>query len=112
MSIIRTATIFVNKIFNLLNKIYKKFVKQNYLTNANVSLAIASSSLVGITQSLTFESAVEIMPSTPQAFSEAASSSLTPRNPRYFQTIGLNHAAFSPTPAVNVIASTPFIAAV
>ena len=83
----------------------------NYFTNANVSLAIANSSFVGTTQSFTLESAVEIIISSPTAFSLAASSYFTPKYPKYWQIIGLNHAAFSPTPAVNVIASTPFIAA-
>ena len=55
----------------------------NYFTNANVSLAIANSSFVGITHNLTFESGVEIIPGTPTAFSLAASSSLIPRYPKY-----------------------------
>ena len=82
-----------------------------YFVSANVSLAIASSSFVGINITHTFESGVEITVSSPR-LELAASSNLTPRYPRYSQTSFLTSPQFSQTPAVNAIPSTPFIAAV
>ena len=49
------------------NHMYASFspLRYTYFTNASVSLAIASSSLVGITSTLTLESGVEITISCP-----------------------------------------------
>ena len=56
-------------------------VKNDYFTSATVSLQIASSSFVGITATLTLESAVEITISSPR-FPLASSSIAIPRYPR------------------------------
>ena len=81
-----------------------------YFTNASVSLAIASSSLVGITSTLTLEPGAEITIYCP-LFELASSSISIPRNARYPHTFFLVILSFSPTPAVNAMASTPLIAA-
>ena len=52
---------------------------KNYFTSATVSLAIASSSLVGITHTFTLESAVEMIASSPWVASFTAWSTVTPR---------------------------------
>ena len=75
-----------------------------------VSRAITSSSFVGITNTFTLLSGVEMQISSPLL--ELASSSIsTPRYLKYSAMEDLMDLLFSPTPAVNTIASTPFMAA-
>ena len=76
-------------------------------TRATVSRQIASSSFVGITATFTLESGVEITMSSPLLLF-ASASNLIPKYPKCSQTFSRTIPAFSPIPAVNAIASTPF----
>ena len=71
---------------------------------------MASSSLVGTHSSATVLSEVEITRSSPRTVFFSGSS-WAPRYPNYFAISARPAILFSPTPAVNAIASTPFIAA-
>ena len=73
---------------------------------ASVSRAIISSSLVGMTQTVTLESSAEMMASLPRVLFFSGSS-LTPRNSRPSQMRARMEAEFSPTPAVNTRQSSP-----
>ena len=65
-----------------------------------------SSSLVGMTQTVTLESGVEMMTSSPRSLFFSASS-LTPRYSRPSQMDARMELEFSPTPAVKTMQSTP-----
>ena len=69
--------------------------------------AMASSSLVGMTQMVTAESGVEMMRGSLERVAFFYSSSLTPNGASLSQTILRTTSSFSPTPAVKVITSTP-----
>ena len=77
-----------------------------YLVSAAVSCAIMSSSLVGMTQTVTLESGVEITTSSPRSLFFSGSS-LTPRYSRPSQIDARMEPEFSPTPAVKTMQSTP-----
>ena len=77
-----------------------------YLVSAAVSCAIMSSSLVGMTQTVTLESDVEITTSSPRSLFFSGSS-LTPRYSRPSQMDARMEPEFSPTPAVKTMQSTP-----
>ena len=68
--------------------------------------AIASSSLVGTTKTLTWESAVEIMRGSLERTRLASLSKSMPYMSRLYSESWRTSVSFSPTPAVNVIAST------
>ena len=92
------------------NPHFMRFYKANQPMMSLVSRAITSSSLVGITKTLTLESGVEIIISSPRL--EFASLSIfTPRYQKYSDIAAREALLFSPTPAVKMMASTPFIAA-
>ena len=77
---------------------------------AAVSWAIMSSSSVGMSSTFTLESAAEMTVSLPRTLL-AAASIFTPMNSRPEAMFMRVLASFSPTPAVNTMASTPPMAA-
>ena len=86
-------------------------VVRSYLpTISAVSMAIMSSSSVGMSSTYTLESAEEMTVSLPRTLL-ASASIFTPMNSRPEATAMRVAASFSPTPAVNTMASTPPMAA-
>ena len=75
-------------------------------TREAVSMAIISSSLVGMSRTLTLESVAEITRSSPRTLL-ASSSIFTPMYSRPDAICIRSSASFSPTPAVKMMASTP-----
>ena len=82
------------------------FDEKDYLQSSAVSCAIISSSLVGMTQTVTLESAAEMIASSPRVLFFSGSS-LMPRYSRPSQMEARIVAEFSPPPAVKTRQSRP-----
>ena len=83
-----------------------KFLITYLVLRRSTSRAITNSSSVGITNTLTADSAVVMSPTCPKTFFSGSTS--IPNQVRPSKTEARTSAEFSPIPAVKTIASAPF----